>query len=165
MKLLPIVMTAFVVTTIAMTPAARAQSAQTQPPAAPPAQPGAPATPAAPAAPAGPQIQPMDESHRIQADQVDKLLAEGKALLLDVREPKEREELGTIEGSVNIPIGQLEKRLNELPKDRLILTACNSGGRAARAAALLEKNGFKTIGFCGLKEYKGKKVYPKPPSA
>jgi hypothetical protein len=28
---------------------------------------------------------------------------------------------------------------------------------------MLEKNGFKTMGFCGLKDYKGKKVYPKPP--
>ena len=76
-----------------------------------------------PLPPVTPQIQPMDESHRIQADQIDKLLAEGKVLLLDVREPKEREELGAIEDSVNIPIGQLEKRLDELPKDRLILTA------------------------------------------
>jgi hypothetical protein len=112
MKLLPIVMTA-----VAMTSGAWAQS---QPPPTPPA---APAAPAAPTAPATPQIQPMDESHRIQADQIDKLLAEGKVLLLDVREPKEIEELGTIEDSVNIPIGQLEKRLGELPKDRLILTA------------------------------------------
>ena len=57
------------------------------------------------------------------ADDIDKLLADGKVLLLDVREPKELEELGTIEDSINIPIGQLEKRLGELPKDRLILTA------------------------------------------
>ena len=46
-----------------------------------------------------------------------------RSLLLDVREPKELEELGTIEDSINIPLGQLEKRLGELPKDRLILTA------------------------------------------
>ena len=42
---------------------------------------------------------------------------------LDVREPKEIEELGTLEGYYNIPIGDLEKRLGELPKDKLILTA------------------------------------------
>ena len=30
---------------------------------------------------------------------------------------------------------------------------------------MLEKHGFKTIGFCGLKDYKGKKVYPKAPEA
>jgi rhodanese-related sulfurtransferase len=65
----------------------------------------------------------MDESKRVAADDIDKLLAEGKVLLLDVREPKELEELGTIADSVNIPLGQLEKRLGELPKDRLILTA------------------------------------------
>jgi hypothetical protein len=27
---------------------------------------------------------------------------------------------------------------------------------------MLEKNGFKTVGFCGLKDYKGKRVTPKP---
>lgn len=42
---------------------------------------------------------------------------------LDIREPKELEELGTIKGYVNIPLGQLESRLSELPKDKLILTA------------------------------------------
>jgi hypothetical protein len=32
---------------------------------------------------------------------------------------------------------------------------------------LLEKHGFKTLGFCGLKDYKGKRVHPKgaPPAA
>lgn len=83
---------------------------------------------------------------------------------LDVREPKELEELGTIKGYVNIPLGQLESRLSELPKDKLILTACNRGVRAARAADILGKNGFKVMGACGLKEWKEKDlplVYPK----
>ncbi len=79
--------------------------------------------PATPAPPPPPQIAPMDESRRIQADDIDRHLAEGKVLLLDVREAKELEELGTIEGAVHIPLGQLEKRMGELPKDRLILTA------------------------------------------
>jgi hypothetical protein len=92
---------------------------------APPPATSTPATqtPPRPTVPAGPDIAPMDEQHRVVADDIDKKLAEGNVLLLDVREPKELEELGTIEGSVNIPLGQLEKRLNELPKDRLILTA------------------------------------------
>lgn len=66
---------------------------------------------------------PAPESQRVQADDIDKLMADGKVLLLDVREPKELEELGTLEGYVNIPLGQLEKRLGELPKDKAILTA------------------------------------------
>ena len=44
-------------------------------------------------------------------------------ILLDVREPKEIEELGGYEGAINIPVTELEKRLGELPKDKTILTA------------------------------------------
>jgi 3-mercaptopyruvate sulfurtransferase SseA len=107
MKLLPIA-----AVMVPLSAAAWAQTPPTQPPSAPP-------TPAATT-----QTQPaMDESKRVAVDDIDKLLAEGKVLLLDVREPKELEELGTIPDSVNIPLGQLEKRLGELPKDRLILTA------------------------------------------
>jgi rhodanese-related sulfurtransferase len=157
MKLLPIAAVAVLV------PLSAAAWAQTPPAQAPAQPPSAPTTPAAttPTQP-GP---PMDESKRVNPEDIDKLLADGKVVLLDVREPKELEEMGTVEGSIHIPLGQLETRLGELPKDRVILTACNGGGRAARALALLEKNGFKTSGFCGLKNYKGKRVHPKAPSA
>ena len=63
------------------------------------------------------------EHTRIEAQDIDRVLAESDALLLDVREPEEVEELGTIEGYVNIPIGELESRLDELPRDKTILTA------------------------------------------
>lgn len=48
---------------------------------------------------------------------------EKNLFFLDVREPKEIEELGTLKGYVNIPISQLEKRLSEIPKDKLVITA------------------------------------------
>jgi predicted sulfurtransferase len=60
---------------------------------------------------------------RVQADEIDKYIQEKKVFFLDVREPREIEELGTLEGYYNIPVGDLEKRLGELPKDKLILTA------------------------------------------
>ena len=63
------------------------------------------------------------EQKRIEAREIDRVLAEADALLLDVREPEEIEELGTIEGYVNIPIDELESRLDELPRDKTILTA------------------------------------------
>jgi hypothetical protein len=63
------------------------------------------------------------EDKRIKAEEIDALMAGGKVLFLDVREPKELEEMGSYEGYVNIPVTQLEKRLGELPKDKLILTA------------------------------------------
>ena len=60
---------------------------------------------------------------RVEANDIDALLADGNVVLLDVREPWELEEFGTREGYINIPLGELEKRLDELPKDKTILTA------------------------------------------
>ena len=65
----------------------------------------------------------LGEDRRVKAEEIDALMADGKVFFLDVREPKEIEELGSYEGYVNIPVTQLEKRLSELPKDKLILTA------------------------------------------
>jgi rhodanese-related sulfurtransferase len=70
-----------------------------------------------------PLIAQDGPDRRVEADEIDKYIQEKKVFFLDVREPKELEELGTLEGYYNIPIGDLEKRLGELPKDKLILTA------------------------------------------
>ena len=102
----------------------------------------------------------MSEDRRVKAEGIDSVMSKDGVILLDVRDPNEIEELGGYEGAINIPVTQLERRLGELPKDKTILTACNGGGRASRAAAILEKNGFKVAGFCGLREYKGPKAKP-----
>jgi rhodanese-related sulfurtransferase len=47
----------------------------------------------------------------------------GKIYFLDVREPREIEELGSMRGYVNIPLSQLEKRIAEIPRGSLIVTA------------------------------------------
>jgi rhodanese-related sulfurtransferase len=65
----------------------------------------------------------MPEDKRVKAEDIDAVLSKGDVILLDVREPKEIEELGGYEGAINIPMAQLEKRLGELPKDKTILTA------------------------------------------
>ncbi len=94
------------------------QSPPTQPQATPQQKPERPPIVIPPDTP-----PPVGEELRVKPDDIDALLAEGKVLLLDVREPWELEENGTIEGYVNIPLSQLEKRLSELPKDKAILTA------------------------------------------
>jgi len=66
---------------------------------------------------------PVSEENRVKGDDIDNVLAKANVILLDVREPWELEKYGAREGYINIPIGQLEKRLNELPKDKTILTA------------------------------------------
>jgi rhodanese-related sulfurtransferase len=45
-----------------------------------------------------------------------KLESRDKIVVVDVREPKEIAE-GGIPGAIHIPMGQLEKRMSELPKD------------------------------------------------
>jgi rhodanese-related sulfurtransferase len=110
------------------------------------------------AAPLG--AQTPDPARRVDAANIDALIADGKTVVLDVREPNELEETGTVKGAIHIPLGQLEARLGELPKDKVILTACRGGGRASRAMALLEAKGFKTAGFCGLADYKGARAFP-----
>lgn len=75
--------------------------------------------------PAGPPAtsSAQPKAQRMASDDAMTLVEKGQVFFLDVREPKELEELGTFEGYVNIPIGQLEKRLAEIPKDKAIITA------------------------------------------
>ena len=63
------------------------------------------------------------KAEKMASDDVLALLEKGEVFFLDVREPRELAELGTFDGYVNIPLGQLEKRLNEIPKDKAIITA------------------------------------------
>lgn len=68
------------------------------------------------------QEKPVPGATELSADGLKKLLDKKvKLFFLDVREPKEIEELGTIDGYVNIPISQLEARVKEIPKDALLV--------------------------------------------
>jgi len=59
-----------------------------------------------------------------EANELEDLLKkESNVFFLDVRDPKEIEELGTLKGYVNIPLPELEKRMGEVPKDKTIITA------------------------------------------
>jgi rhodanese-related sulfurtransferase len=59
----------------------------------------------------------------IDYDELAKLLEQpGKVYFLDVREPYEIEKLGSVKGYVNIPMSQLNARIGEIPKDKLIVT-------------------------------------------
>ena len=93
---------------------------------------------------------------KLTADDMKQYLEEGKYYFLDVREPNELEQYGSVKGYVNIPLGQVEKRMSEIPKDRTIVTMCEHGGRATRAAELLQKNGYKVVGACGHADYREK---------
>lgn len=64
--------------------------------------------------------------------------------LVDVREPSEVAG-GTLPGAVNIPLGELAARLDELDRSRRVVLLCRSGARSANAAALLAGAGFPDV--------------------
>jgi NADPH-dependent 2,4-dienoyl-CoA reductase/sulfur reductase-like enzyme/rhodanese-related sulfurtransferase len=70
------------------------------------------------------------------------------AYLLDVREPVELV-LESVPGAINIPMGQLRSRLDELPRDREIHVICRSAQRAYYATRILLQNGFKAKNISG----------------
>jgi hydroxyacylglutathione hydrolase len=76
----------------------------------------------------------------VAVDELDGLLEEG-AELIDVREKDERD-TGYIAGSRNIPYRLLALGEADLPRDRPIVTICESGPRAAIAASLLAARGY-----------------------
>ena len=76
----------------------------------------------------------------LSIDELDAMLADGAALI-DVREKDERDS-GYIAGSRNIPYRLLALGEADLPRDRPIVTICETGPRAAIAASILAAHGF-----------------------
>ncbi len=68
--------------------------------------------------------------------------------LVDVRTADEFA-LGTIEGSVNIPVDELRSRINEIDKDKRILVFCGVGLRGHVAARMLSQQGFDVWNLSG----------------
>ncbi|MGE3911719.1 MAG: FAD-dependent oxidoreductase [Chloroflexota bacterium] len=72
----------------------------------------------------------------------------GDGFLLDVREPSEVD-AEAAPGALNVPLGQLRTRLNDLPRDRAIHVICRSGVRAYNATRMLLQHGFNASTLSG----------------
>lgn len=68
-------------------------------------------------------------------------LASRSVRVVDVRQPSEWRH-GHIRGSQNLPLMQLKRRLETLPRDQTIVTVCASGHRSAAAARALVRAGY-----------------------
>ena len=66
------------------------------------------------------------------------------AFILDVRQPEEWNEYH-VPGSTLIPLGELETRAKELPRDKKIVVVCRSGNRSATGRDILLKAGFPQV--------------------
>lgn len=75
-------------------------------------------------------------------------LVKNNEYILDVREEYEVAN-GSIPNVINIPLGQLRDRLNEIPKDRKIYVCCQVGLRGYIACTILNQYGYNTSNIDG----------------
>ena len=95
-----------------------------------------------------------DSAAEFSVDQVaDWLLTSSGAIVIDVRTPEEFA-AGHVTGAINIPIDDLENRMEDLQDYDAVVTVCNHGNRASRAAGQLTKAGIANVGFLQLTEWK-----------
>jgi DMSO/TMAO reductase YedYZ molybdopterin-dependent catalytic subunit/rhodanese-related sulfurtransferase/glyoxylase-like metal-dependent hydrolase (beta-lactamase superfamily II) len=77
-----------------------------------------------------------------------KAVIDGGGLLLDVREPEEWH-AGHAPDAVLVPMGHVQARQDELPRDRRIVVVCRSGGRSAAVTESLRAWGFDAVNLSG----------------
>ncbi len=84
--------------------------------------------------------------HNVNPADAEKLLRDVGVVLLDVRTPEEFSK-GFIPGARLIPLAELERRRQELPKDKTqpLLLYCRTDNRSRKAAHLLYQSGYKDI--------------------
>lgn len=89
----------------------------------------------------------------LDPDAVERELASGDAVLVDLREAEELDQNGRIPGAIHVPRGMLEFRADPTspyhqepldPSKRVILH-CASGGRSALGASVLQEMGYSNV--------------------
>lgn len=111
------------------------------------------------APPYGPPLDPLTTCAHILTNKLDglamgisaleakKRIEEENVLILDVRTPAEVRAMRFPYDAVNIPLGALRDRLNELPRDRDILAFCKVSLRGYEAQRILNAAGFDRVQF------------------
>jgi rhodanese-related sulfurtransferase len=75
-------------------------------------------------------------------------LADRSVHVVDVRQPAEWRH-GHIHGAQNLPLTQLKRRLDTLPRGKTIVTVCASGHRSNAAARTLVRAGYEVENLSG----------------
>lgn len=87
-------------------------------------------------------------TRQMSPDELATAMQSGEVRVLDVRDPAEWSG-GHLPGTPNVPLGYLEERLAEVPRDRPLVVHCQGGGRSAIAASLLESHGLDVVNLTG----------------
>lgn len=67
-----------------------------------------------------------------------------EAIILDVREHAELQQIA-IPGALHIPLGDLQRRLDDVPRDRDVYVLCHVGQRSAMATEFLRTIGHDRV--------------------
>ena len=90
---------------------------------------------------------------RITPAQAREMIAQGNALVVDVRETPEVEQTGKVAGAVHVSRGLLEFRADadspsldkNFAKDKNVIVYCASGGRSALSGKVLKDMGYERV--------------------
>lgn len=100
---------------------------------------------------------------QVTVEEAKRRTTEENAAILDVREPEEWR-AAHIPGAIHIPLGELERRLSELPPDQPLVAACRSGSRSADATRLLRERGYDAANLAGgMKAWQRARLPIEPP--
>jgi rhodanese-related sulfurtransferase len=109
-----------------------------------------------------PTITPTEAAQRV---------AGGKAVLIDVREPKEWTETGVATPATLLPLSDLNgdrkqwKEFLEKNRDKELILYCRTGNRSGRAAKLLAEEGYRTLNAGGFRDWQDAKLPTRKPEA
>ncbi|HEX5408596.1 MAG TPA: metalloregulator ArsR/SmtB family transcription factor [Gemmatimonadaceae bacterium] len=95
-------------------------------------------------------LDDRDELQPVALAELRKLVREGNVTVIDVR-PLDEYAAGHIPGSLSIPLGELRKRLGDIPKHRDVIAYCRGPYcvLALEAVTLLRKRGIRARRFEG----------------
>lgn len=96
--------------------------------------------------PAAPSSDTKPKPQLVDATEAEKLIADKKVVVLDVRNPAEYAS-GHIQGSTNLDIHgkDFQTKLAEMDKDQPYLVHCAVGMRSAKACSIMSNLGFKNV--------------------
>lgn len=81
---------------------------------------------------------------QLSVDEAAALLRDGMCILLDVREPWEVA-VAAVAGALEVPLGDLPRRIADLPDDLPILVMCHHGMRSMQATMWLRAQGLAQV--------------------
>jgi rhodanese-related sulfurtransferase len=90
----------------------------------------------------------VNEDIEVTPERTRELLASGEAVVVDVREPYERE-AGHIDGSRHIELERLASVAESLPRDQPVVFHCRLGSRSAMAAQAFRAAGYDAWSMAG----------------